>query len=206
MHAQSIPSATPIIEVDGTQIAFHRHAEHGYIIRVIDLTRAVFAQRSDTYRRKLTDFGAVLFRGAGIPKSHPAEPDPWCLSFADAKKVLRHIADTPGMRIDWSGHAQLVLVSMQMLIPEMGHGIGAVRPSSPRIQVGAELVGECLALARRIHAAPAPIRSLALELIELRSPADAALIRDHLRRHQFTLSGLRERIVSVFGRGAGVVS
>lgn len=213
MLAQSIQSSVPTIEVDGVKVAFYPHAEHGFILRAIDLTKAVFAHRSDSYRRKLGDYGATLFRGTGFAKSHPTEPDPWCLSVSDARTVLRHISETTGMRMNWSGHAQLMLLAMQM-VPEIG---GSQEPPArpTRIVQPAEQAApasrtnaleECLSIARRIHAAPAPIRTLALELIELRSPADAALIRSHIRRQRFSFAGVREMIGSAFGRGAGVIS
>lgn len=212
MLAQSIQSSVPTIEVDGVRVAFYPHAEHGFILRAIDLTKAVFAHRSDSYRRKLGDYGATLFRGTGFAKSHPTEPDPWCLSVSDARKVLRHISETTGMRMNWSGHAQLMLLAMQMVPDIGGSQEPPARPARVRPVVDhaapsqAATLEECLSLARRIHAAPAPIRTLALELIELRSPADAALIRSHIRRQRFSFAGVREMIGSAFGRGEGVIS
>lgn len=210
MLAQATPASVPTIEVEGAKVPFYPHALHGYIVRVIDLTRAVFSHRSDSYRRKVGDYGAMLFRGAGLPKSHPAEPDPWCVSLADARKVLRHLADTAGIRIDWASRAQLILLTMQMM-PCLGASepkpAAPVQPAPNRSAPNAaDMMADCLAIARRIHAAPAPIRTLALELIELRSPSDAELIRAHIRRQRFSFAGVREMIGSAFGRGAGVIS
>jgi hypothetical protein len=210
MLAQTTPASVPTIEVEGATIAFYPHTAHGYVVRAIDLTRAIFIHRSDSYRRKFGDFGAVLFRGTGLPKSHPAEPDPWCVSLADARKVLKHLADTPGVRIDWANRAQLILLTMQMM-PCLG--ASEPKPATPEMPApnrsapsAADLMADCLSIARRIHAAPAPIRILALELIEMRSPADAELIRAHIRRQRFSFAGVRELIGSAFGRGAGVIS
>lgn len=202
MYASLKTSPVQTVEVDGATVAFHRHAEHGWIVRTADLTRAVFSHRSASYRNKLRDLGATPFIAQGMPKSAPFEPDPWCLSLSDVRAALTRLVQ-PGVRISWQDRAQLMLVAMQMtpeLQPALAVPVPAAdpppRPQPKPAQPTSATLEQCYAMARRICTAPPEIRSMTIGLIGLKDKAAADLIEQHVRRNR---GGLRSALSRLLG-------
>lgn len=212
MHKQHISARSranaglPTVEIDGANVAFHPHPRHGWVVKSADLTRAIFGHRSASYRHKLGALGSNPFVVQGLPKSRPAEPDPWCLSIADVRAVATRLTQ-PGNRVDWQDRAQLMLVAMQMT-PELQPALSAAAPAAdppPRPQPNSAqptcaTLEQCYAMARRICTAPPEIRSMTIGLIGLKDKAAADLIaREVAKSGRF---GLRKIFARVIGGAA----